>query len=282
MPTKTNADAAVAPIASATSAPKIEREARLQWVPIYRMQVSPLAQREINNAWVNKIAADFDLEELGTPTVNRRGDHWYVIDGQHRVEALKVIGWGDQQLQCWTYSGLTEAEEAEKFLKLNAKLTVNAFARFKVGVEAGRTEEGDIDRIVRAQGLRISTDKKSGSISAVGSLRRVYRQAGPGQLARALGIIRDAYGDAGLEAQVLSGIGLMCGRYDTALEDDRLRERLSAAHGGVNGLLNKADLINRSVGGPKFYCVAAAAVEIYNQGRTGKKLPSWWRSTDEV
>lgn len=259
---------------------KVEREARLRWVPIRDMRVSPLAQRELNRARVNKISADFDLEQIGTPTVNQRQGNFYIIDGQHRVEALREIGWGDQQIQCWTYTGLTEEEEAEKFLKLNDTLTVNAFSKFRVGVQAGRLAECDIDRVVRAQNLRVSTDQGEGAISAVGALRRVYNQAGPGQLARTLRIIRDAYGDPGLEAAVISGIGLLCARYDSALDEKRAIDLLSKAHGGVNGLLGKAETIRRATGGAKFHCVAAAAVEIINGGRGGKKLPAWFRNEE--
>lgn len=259
---------------------KVEREARLRWVPIEDMRVSPLAQREVNRSRVSKIAAGFDLEQVGTPTVNERQGHFYIIDGQHRVEALKEIGWGDQQIQCWSYAGLSEEEEAEKFLKLNDTLAVNAFAKFRVGVQAGRMEECDIDRIVRAQKLRVSMDSKDGAISAVSSLRRVYDQAGPGQLARCLRIVRDAYGDPGLEASVISGIGLLCARYDNALDEGRAVQLLSKAHGGVNGLLGKAETIRRQTGGAKYHCVAAAAVEIINTGRGGKKLPAWFRADE--
>lgn len=239
--------------------------------------MSPLAQRELNINWVKKLAADFDLEQIGTPTVNERAKHFYVIDGQHRVEALREIGWGDQQIQCWAYQGLTEEDEAERFLKLNDSLTVNAFSKFKVGVQAGRETEGDIDRIVRAQGLRISTDRGPGSISAVSSLRKVYSSAGPGQLARALRIIRDAYGDVGLSSQVIAGMGLLCARYDAVLTEERAVNALSKAHGGVQGLLNRAETIRRATGGQKSHCVAAAAVDLINSGRGGRKLAGWFR-----
>lgn len=52
---------------------------------------------------------------------------------------------------------------------------------------------------------------------------------------------------------------------------------VATADGGVNGLLNKAEVIRRSTGNAKGHCVAAAAVEIINAGRGGKKLPSWFR-----
>lgn len=260
---------------------KVERETVLRWVPIADMKISPLAQRDMNNARVNKIIAEFDLEQIGTPTVNGRDGFYYIIDGQHRVEALRGIGWGDQQIQCWTYRGLTEQEEAEKFLKLNDTLAVNAYAKFRIGVQAGRETETDINNIVQGQGLRISTDKTEGAISAVSALRTVYHQSGPGQLARALGIIRDAYGDAGLQAAVILGIGLMCGRYDASLDTARAVEVLGKSHGGVHGLLSKGETIRRQVGGAKMHCVAAAAVEIINAGRGGKKLPSWWHTEAE-
>ena len=259
---------------------RVEREARLRWVPVPLMGVSPLAQRDLNQSRVDKLAADFDLEQLGTPTVNERGGHFYIIDGQHRVEALKQMGWGDQQIQCWTYKGLTETEEAEKFLKLNDVLTVNSFAKFKVGVQAGRAEETDIDHIVRAAGLRISRDKGDGAIQAVGTLRRVYRRGGAAALSRALRIVRDAYGDAGLEASVIDGISMLCHRYNGELHDDPAITRLSSALGGVHGLLGKAENLRKQTGNPKAHCVAAAAVDIINAGRGGRKLPSWWKAED--
>jgi hypothetical protein len=258
----------------------IEREARLRWVPIAEMRVSPLAQRELNTARVNKILNSFDLEQLGTPTVNERGGHFYIIDGQHRVEALKGMGWEDQLVQCWTYVGLSEQEEAEKFLKLNDVLAVHGFAKFKVGVQAGRLEECDIDRIVRAQGLKVSMDGSEGAISAVGTLRRVYQQTGPKNLARALRLVRDAYGDIGLTAVVIDGLALLCHRYDAQLDDERAVSRLSTVNGGLNALLGQAENIRRQTGNQKRHCVAAAAVEILNGGRGGKKLPSWWHTVE--
>ena len=153
------------------------------------------------------------------PTVSHRGGWYYLIDGQHRIAALKLwLGtWEDQQVQCWAYEGLTEAQEAEVFLKLNDTLTVHAFAKFKVSVQAGRAAEADVDRIVRALGLRISQGRAGGGISAVATLRRVYARGGAAVLSRALRIIRDAYGEAGLDGPVIDGIGLLCQRYDGQL-----------------------------------------------------------------
>lgn len=259
---------------------KVERVAHLRWIPLKQTRINPLAQRDLNQARVDRLVADFDPEQLGAPVVNERGGHFYIMDGHHRIEALKEWlgdGWEAQQVQCFCYSGLTEGEEAEVFLKLNDTLTVGAFPKFRVAVQAGRSEETEVDRIVRECMLRVSQDNGDGAIAAVNTLMRVFRRGGPQNLARTLLIIRDAYGDAGLEAPVIDGIGLLCHRFNGELDDVRLVERLSKAHGGVNGLLNKADNLRRATGNPKAHCVAAAAVEINNAGRGGRKLPSWWR-----
>jgi Family of unknown function (DUF6551) len=252
------------------------RQARLKWVPIADMRVSPLAQREINRHRVDRIAADFDPEEVGNPTVSWRDGHWYVIDGQHRIEAMRQMGWEDQQIQCWTYEGLTEAEEAERFLRLNDVLAVDRYARFKVGVAAARDEACEIDRVVRLQGLVVSRDRIPGAVRAVGTLERVYRRSDSATLGRTLRIIRDAYGDPGLEAAVIDGIGHLCARYNGVLDEAVAVERLSNAHGGANGLLGKAEMIRHRTGNAKGLCVGAAAVEIINAKRGGMKLPSWW------
>jgi hypothetical protein len=259
---------------------RLERAARLRWVPLRLMRVNPLAQRDLNRAWVAQLAACFDPERLGAPVVSYRGDWYWLLDGQHRVEAYKLwLGaWEDQEIQCWCYQGLTEAKEAGQFLRLNDTLTVGAFAKFKVAVAAGRDAEADVDRIARALGLRIAAGRAGGGICAVATLRRVYDRAGPAVLARALRIIRDAYGDAGLDGPVIDGIALLCQRYDGDLSERHAVERLAAARGGVHGLVSRAGQLRQGTGAAQAECVAAAAVELINRGNGRNKVASWWRS----
>lgn len=258
---------------------KVEREARLRWVPIAAMKIPPVAQREkINRARVDHIAANLDLEQIGTPTVNERGGTFWIIDGMHRVEALKEHGWGDQQIQCWTYVDLTDDEMAERFLKLNDTLSVNAMDKFRVGVHAGREVECDIDRIVRAQGMTVSTNQTPGAIKAVGTLRTIYGRGGSKTLARTLRLVGESFGDAGLEAKVLDGVSLVAQRYNGELDEQRLVERLSGARGGVSGLLTLAGVTRKQTGASWGQCVADATVQTYNRGRGGKKLPDWWKA----
>ncbi len=264
-------------VKSSTPIKRIERTARLRWVPLGKMRVSSVAQRELNQSRVDRLASNLDLEQLGFPTVSERSGHFWIIDGQHRIEALRAFGFGpEEQVQCQVYTGLTEQDEAEMFLQINDTLAVHAFDKFTKGVEAGREMECEIDRVVRANGLVVSRDNVDGAIAAVGTLRRIYQRSDSKTLARTLRITRDAYGDPGLTAPILDGIGLVCARYNGELDEAEAIRKLSAAHGGSNGLLGKAETLRRSTGNQKGHCVAAAAVDIINAGRGGKKLPNWW------
>lgn len=264
-------------MADPTEGSRVQRDARLQWVPISKMRVSPVAQREINPGRVAKLAANFDLEQMGNPTVNERDGWFWIIDGQHRIEALKEIEFGAYDVQCWTYVGLTEEEEAEKFLKLNDTLAVDVFYKFRAGVHAGRETECEINRVVLANGCVVSRDEIPGAIRAVGTLRRVHDRAGSVVLGTVLRVAHGAYGDSGLGASVIDGIGHLCSRYNGTLDEQTAVERLSKVAGGVNGLLGRAEDLRRRTGNTKGHCVAAAAVEIINRGK-GKKLPNWWKS----
>lgn len=256
---------------------KIEQGARLRDIPLDQMKVNPLAQREVTQARVDHLVATFDLAQVGTPTVNLRDGSWWVVDGQHRIEALRQLGFTNEKIQCWTHEGLSSEEEAEMFLKLNDVLIVRALPKFRAAVHAGRPIESDIDRIVRSVGLKVSGDKIDGGVAAVGALGTVYRR-GPDVLARSLRIIHQAYGDAGLQGMVIEGFGHLCARYNGDLNEAEAIEKLSKARGGAGGLMQKAEVIHRQTGNQKTHCIAAAAVETINTGRGGKKLPSWWKA----
>src|SRR5207247_738099 len=83
-------------------------------------------------------------------------------------------------------------------------------------------------------------------------------RGGAAVLSRALRIIRDAYGEAGLEGPVIDRIGLICQRYDGQLSEQRAVDRLASAHGGVSGLISRAGQLRQSTGSAQAQCVAAA------------------------
>jgi hypothetical protein len=262
----------------------IVRAGKLRWHKLGELYPSPVAQRhKLNQARVDHLCASLNLEQLGHPTVNVREKRTYIIDGWHRVEALRQFGFqvGDG-IECWTYLDLTEQEEAARFLMLNDTLSVDALSKFTVALTARLPEETEINRVLTDLDMQVSKDKIEGAIGAVGTLRRVYRRSGPDALSRSLLIIREAYGTPGLQASVIEGISLVCSRYNGDLDDQRFIEKLGKTMGGVNGLLGKAQAQRKITHQPNGRCVAAAAVEILNSGRTGRKLKSFWADDDST
>lgn len=252
----------------------------LKEVPLVKMRVCDSAQRELKPSRVDSLTAEFDPEMFGYPVVSQREGHYYIVDGQHRVAAVKAWlgkGWETQSVTCRVYSGMTEQDEANMFCQLNDVLTVGAFPKFKARVTAGRDTECAVKRTVEKAGLRISKNKDEGCVSAVSTLTKVYKRDGAGTLSRSLLIINNAFGVMGMTNVVIDGAAKVCARYNGALDDGDAVEKLQQIRGGIGQLMARANLLRNQTHQALPECVAAAIVDIVNSKRGGKKLPSWWK-----
>lgn len=253
----------------------------LKCVRIGQMKVCPMAQRELRPGWVADIASSMNIDMLGTPELSYRDGHFFIIDAQHRIEAIKKWngpGWENVALDCWVWTGLTEKDEAEMFLELNHKLNVNVFENFKIALQAGRQTETNIACIVQNQNLVVSKQETPGAVRAVGTLIKVYKRDGGDSLGRALAMARDAFGDPGFEATVIDGFGQVCQRYNGVLDPRGAIASLRKMNGGVKGLLCMAAKLREKTGNPKAQCLAAATVTVINRDRSPKtKLASWFK-----
>lgn len=253
---------------------------KLAWVRVSDMRISARAQRAHNKpgalALIEEIAANFDPDKLGMLTVSERDGVYWVVDGGHRLNALLKMGYEDQMIQCWVYTGKDEESEADLFLDLNNVRVVSAMDKFKVAVVAGRPMESHVDEIARTEGLSIGTHESSTSIRCVSALLKVYEAGGPKVLERTLQIVRDAYGRAGFRARVVEGVGMFVAAYENTFDQPRAVSKLARKMGGVNGLVNQAAVVRATYGVSTAVGVAAAVVDTYNQGRGGGKLTGWW------
>jgi hypothetical protein len=263
----------------------MKRKSQMQWVPIEKMRSRDgVTQRKIRPDWARKIAGDFDADKFGVPVVNRSGEWFWLLDGQHRVEAFKIAfpDWQDQKLECLVYHNLTEKEEAEIFLGQNDVKSVNAFDKFRIAVTAEREAETNIEAILRLKKIKLSDRGKNhspGSLSCVATLRRVYDR-GHACLATTLTIVYESFGDSGLDSDVIDGVGQLVSRYDGLLKPGAAVQALLGLKGGVNTLRARAERLRQQTGVARAQCIAAASVEIINRGKGGKKLPSWWKFTE--
>lgn len=255
------------------------RNSHLRWVRLGDCKVYPPAQGDFREAHCNAIAARFELESLGYPCISFRDGCYWIIDGQHRIAAALRFGFQPEDtIQMEVYEGLTPSEEADLFLERNTIKAKSTWDKFKVAVTAGRPEECAIDRLVRAQGLSVAGHRAENTIAAIAPLREIYRLAGPGELSRALRVIRDSYGSAGLDADVIRGVGLFLHRYGPAVDEALLVKKLSAVSGGLSGLRTAANKKHVQMGAKVAECIAAEVTTAYNRIAGGRKLPPWWKA----
>lgn len=255
---------------------RVARTSHVEWVPIAKMKVSTLAQREFRPKKADRIAKGLDPDRLGFPVVSLRDSHYYIVDGQHRIAAVREALGADQAVQCEVFHDLTEAQEADLFLWRDDRTAARAFEKFRIALTAGRDEETDIERTVLANGYKISEANNPGCIRAVTTLRRVYALGGPTVLGRTLRLLDGAYGADGTDAHLIEGIALVCHRYNGQFDDASATVKLSNLRGGMSALLSKAYTVRRASQKPMPHCVAAAVVEVINGGKGGRKLPGWW------
>lgn len=263
--------------------------ARWSWkvrpVPVKAMRVPPVdvIQRKFAASRAKAMAADFELGKFGIPIVNFRDGHYWVVDGQHRVEALRVFFAPSDpgEIDCQVFTNLTDAEMAELFLAANRdRKAVGVFTNFMVACTAEEPEATAIRRMVEANGLKIARDAEDGSIRAVTALRKVYDAAGEIVLGQVLRVLRDA-GDSSSEwfdARMIVGAGLVLNRFNGKTNQKLMATRLSEVPHGVNGVLRRAESQRERTGNEKAQCVAATLVEIYNKNTSPKdRLPPWWK-----
>lgn len=152
-------------------------------------------QRKPDMMKIKKMAAEFDKTLIGTITVSRRDGQYFIIDGQHRVILAKTIG--IKGLMALVYEGLTYEEEAEYFNRLNNANGEQKRLRktdiFRAGVEAKDTAAIDIKSIIENVGFRIAETNANNTITAIGTIEKIYKKHGAQGLKNTLQLIKDTW-----------------------------------------------------------------------------------------
>lgn len=109
-------------------------------VKIEDLKVDHSYQRELDQKRVKNIADKFNPELAGTIIVSRREDgSLYIIDGNHRVNAMKLIG--KKYVMANILENLTIEEEAADFYKLNTLQKKPSFNEILVASITAKNEE---------------------------------------------------------------------------------------------------------------------------------------------
>ena len=193
------------------------------------LTIDPRFQRDLDEGRAKAISKNIDLARIGVLEVAARDDEDetnVVIDGQHRVAGMKLAEF-DEPILCKVHYGLSLADEAALFLKLNGgRSAVRVFDKFKARLVAGDAEAHEIKRIVSSLGLRITRSAGPKSVAAIQALEHVHRRTG--RLRDVLWVLASwAEGDHNaFDRLLIKDVSFFLGAFPDAIDLDRLVKKL--------------------------------------------------------
>lgn len=238
-------------------------------------------QRPVNPKEVDRLIREWDDRLFDPIIVSFREGKFYVVDGQHRIAALRKMNNGNGvMVKCKVYSGLTYEQEADLCYKLDkAKKRLSLSQSTNALAESGTDAEvAEVKRLVESGGFVWALGKshgKTGEIVSTRALMNAYRQLTAPTFSRMLSLMWGAWqGDPrSLTASVISGMALFVKTYGTELDDKAFVKRLSAVDPDEINRRGRADFSTNNAA----LRFARVLLEKYNGQRGGKKLPYRFR-----
>lgn len=190
-------------------APKVMPEPVIKSIPIEELNFAPY-QREVKMAKVRKIIDFFMPDIVGIALVSYRGGKFWCMDAQHRVEALKRMGY--KEVWCSVLTGLTYEEECRRFNILNTGRT----QLLPNQVFHCRVEEREVTAIALVEMFKKykydynknGSVKQNNVIGAVSKFDIMLKKYGMTMVERVLKVLREAWlGEKdSLESSIITGL----------------------------------------------------------------------------
>ena len=253
----------------------------LEWVYVSALMIDETYQRHVRDHHVSRIIKNFDPDMFGNLIVSaRKGGGMYVVDGQHRVEAVKRMGWRDQRVPCIVYHGMTREEEARAFFYPQSnRVQLIPAERFKARLAAGDESAVNLVRKVESFGYGLnltsggSTDNPR-LIDAIAAIERL-NAAREDVMSEVLTTCRAAWGQDQfkLANTILVGLGRFIYRYWGVYD----RNRLTIALRNSTPVRVEGDGkdFRKVLGGKGDDATGRAILHLYNHKLQSKRLPDW-------
>lgn len=262
-----------------------------EYVKVKDLSVDRIVQRGfLDTRKVDRIVKNFNPSALGVVIVSRRGRMVnIVLDGAHRVEAVRRLTGGDGEVLCHVFTDLPIETEAKMFLDLNAGSQPHLIDRFKVRMVAGDPVASAMNEILRSYGWKVDNRSGSGFFQPVGAAEKIYQ----------IGLAKDANGDerypdlfqetimlishawktdhSSVMAPILEAVSALLLEYGDALDASRLERTMAEYSGGPRGLVEDGRQLARSLRGRPSMGIAQRLVDEYNKGLKTRKLYGWRR-----
>lgn len=251
-----------------------EHKVKTVTVDIHDLRKAEGAQRTFSSVRARQIARGFQLSAMGTVTCSQRADgFYYMVDGQHRVEAdklyIKVLEGeairaeedGDFEqagklrekivqarlVMVEAHVGITEKDEATLFLIKNKESSrPGAVDQFIVGKNAGLEPYVETWDVFQAHGLSVEKDngvEVGNLVTSVVNPLAVVDRWGKDALGMALDVAEAAWGTPSRtrftwNGTLIGGLGMLYGEHGSLVNTKLLIEQLRNAQlkGGGNPL----------------------------------------------
>lgn len=245
----------------------------VRWIPVSECEVvHAAAQRGVNERNVKRIAEEFNPDHFGVIVVAKKNgvNRYHIIDGQHRVAALKLMGYTDQLVPAIVREIHSAKDAAEAFGGLNSAMKPGAVDKFKVAVTAGHPAESEVNLLLKSLGFYVGFGAAPNTVAAVSALMSVYNAHGIKVLKGALETIRATWPgerDA-VSGAIIQGYGELLGRHAHEIDNRRLLSTVAKKTTAAN-LLGAAKVSRSTFGGRIYENVVRVVASHYNTGIRG-------------
>jgi hypothetical protein len=225
-------------------------------------------QRTMQPSRIKKIVKEFDGKRLGVLTVSFRNGKHSVIDGQHRLMALRVMN--TEYAMCEVHRGLSYEEEAEMFFKQgDNRKNISVGERMRAQIEANDEYSMGLKKAIESCGFKVSyhSAKSRNALSALSTLVRIDKAYGRDILLRTLRLIIktwDGVIEAG-DARILMGVSMFVKEFENEFSDKEFIKFLSKVEPKVIIREGSSDISNN--GFTRFKMVV---LKYYNKNRQKK------------
>lgn len=216
-----------------------------QDVPILALRVDRRYQRDINTdaakRQIAQIVKNFNQDFFGSPLVSLRTEdgHYYILDGQTRLEALRQLGVSPiQTIPCVVYFDLKPEDEAKIFSACNKnRRPVHPTDIYRSRLFAGDPTAEALERVLLARNLQMDyhlfkpSYSKNGKrpITSPMALETIITTTSPDFLGWVLDVLLEAWpdDDLGRRMSMVMTIGYLGFLHKDELDRKRLVSILS-------------------------------------------------------
>lgn len=186
------------------------------------LTVEPDYQRQASKKLISDISREWDSDAIGAITVNIRDNTYYVIDGQHRVEAAKSRP-EVTHLPCIVFTGKTKSQEARILRIMNSNVKImNSVDKFRASVSEGDDLAIWVNNRLKAAGYAV----EARGVKVVRGINAIVRVAEESKTRfdRILSIASKLCSREALTSVIFNGLEIIDKKMNGL--DERLKERL--------------------------------------------------------